>query len=96
MTIKDKQSIQQLVTTPMPITIHVIANLSTYVPKHFDHQPLDGGELGDSLRRNSPKGDLPKKPPFNPPIGYFGWPTPNCTCLYHHGINHLLCNLYQN
>jgi hypothetical protein len=19
-----------------------------------------------------------------------------CTCLYHHGINHMLCNLYQN
>jgi hypothetical protein len=76
-TIKDKQLIQQLVTTPMPTIVHVIANLSTYVPKHFDYQPLDGGQLGDSPGRSSPKGDLPKKPPFNPPIGSFGWPTPN-------------------
>jgi hypothetical protein len=48
-----------------------------YVPKCFDQQPLDGGQLGYSRGRSSAKGDSPGKPPFNPPIGSFGWPAPN-------------------
>ncbi len=43
MTSKDKQHVQQPVITLVPTTIHVITNLPTYVPRHFDHQPPNGG-----------------------------------------------------
>ncbi len=32
-----------------------------------------GGQLGDSFGGSSPKGDPPREPTFNPPIGSFGW-----------------------
>ncbi len=32
----------------MPTTIHVITSLPTYVPKHYDDQPPNGGQFGDS------------------------------------------------
>jgi len=35
---------------------------------------LDGGQLGDSPRGSSPKGDSLRGPPFNPPVGFYGWP----------------------
>jgi hypothetical protein len=41
---KDIQPIQQLVTTSMPTIVHVTTSLPTYVPKHFDHQPPNGGQ----------------------------------------------------
>jgi hypothetical protein len=47
--------------------------LPTYVPKGFAHQPPSGGQPRYSLGGTSPKGDLPKGPSFNPPIGYYGW-----------------------
>ncbi len=57
--------------------MHVTTSLPTHMPKGCDHQPLDGEQPRDSLGGNSPRGDLLRKPPFNPPIGPFGWPTPN-------------------
>jgi hypothetical protein len=52
-------------TTIAPINtkIHQIGNnLPAHVPKGgYAHHPLDGGQLGDSLG-----GDPPKGPPFNP------------------------------
>jgi len=69
---KDRQPIQQLIIALVPTTIQVTTNLPTYVPKGFTHQPLDGGQPGDSPRRNPPKG-----PPFNPHVRSYGWPTPN-------------------
>jgi hypothetical protein len=32
----------------VPTTIHVITSLPTYVPKHYDDQPPNGGQFGDS------------------------------------------------
>jgi hypothetical protein len=61
----------------MPIIVHVTTNLPTYVPKHFDHQPPNGGQPRDSPGSNSPKRNPPGKPPFNPHVASFGWPAPN-------------------
>ncbi len=80
----------------MPTIVQVITSLPTFVPKSSTHQPLDGGQFGDSPRGSSPKGDLLKKPPFNPHVGSFGGQHLTCTCSCHHGINHLLCNMFEN
>jgi hypothetical protein len=76
--------------------IQVITSLLTYVPRGYIHQPMDEGQPGNSHGGSSLEGDPPRGPPFNPPIVSFIWLTLDRTCLYHHGINHLLCNLYQN
>jgi hypothetical protein len=65
---KDRQHVQQLVITLMPTIVQVTTSLPTYVPKCYDHQRTDGGQLG-----NSPKGD----PPFNPHVASFGWLAPD-------------------
>jgi len=57
--------------------MQIITGLPTYLPKGSTHQPPDGGQLGDSFRGSSPRGDPPKKPLVNPHVGYFGWPTPS-------------------
>jgi hypothetical protein len=72
MTSKDIQSVQQLVITSMPTTIHVTTSLLTHIPKSFDHKPPNGRQPGNSPRGNSLGRDPLKKPPFNPPIGSFG------------------------
>ncbi len=36
---------------------------------------MDGGQLGDSLRGSSTRGDPLGKPPFNPHVASFRWPT---------------------
>jgi hypothetical protein len=41
------------------------------------HQPPDGGQLGYSHGGSSPKGDLPKRSPFNPHVGSFKWLAPD-------------------
>ncbi len=61
----------------MPTIVHVTTSLPTYVPKRLDYQPSDGGQPRDSLGRSSLEGDSSREPPFNPPIAYFGWLTPN-------------------
>jgi hypothetical protein len=77
LTNRDKQPIQQLVTVLVPTTIQVTTSLPTHIPRGCDHQPLDGEQPRDSPRGSSPRRNLLGKPPFNPPIGPFGWPTPN-------------------
>jgi len=71
-TSNDKQLIQQLVITLVLTTIQITISLSIHIPKGFDHQSPNGGQPG-----NSPRGDLLGKPPFNPLVGPFGWPTPD-------------------
>ncbi len=61
----------------MPTTGQVTTSLSTYIPRGSNHQPPDGEQLRDSPRGSSLGGDPPEQPPFNPPIGSFGWPTPD-------------------
>jgi hypothetical protein len=56
-------------------TIQVITNSPTHIPKGFDQQPPNGRQLGDSPRGISPRADSLGEPPFNPAIGYFGWPS---------------------
>jgi hypothetical protein len=58
----------------VPTTIQVTTSLPTRIPKDFDRQPSDGGQPRDSPGGSSPKGNLLREPPFNPPIGPFGWP----------------------
>jgi hypothetical protein len=58
----------------MPTTVQVIISSPTHVPKGSDHQPLDGGQPGNSPGRSSPGGYLLEEPPFDPPVGSFGWP----------------------
>ncbi len=77
MTNKDKQH----VTTLVPTNVHVITSLPTHIPRNFDHQPQNGRQLGDSLGGNIHGRDPLEEPPFNPPIGSFGWPTPN-PCMF--------------
>jgi hypothetical protein len=43
----------------------------------LNHQPPNGGQPRDSPGGSSFGGDLPRKPPFNPFVGSFGWPRPN-------------------
>jgi hypothetical protein len=59
----------------VPTTVHVTTSLPTYLAEHFNHQPSDGRQLGDSLGGSSPKGDLLGEPPFNILVASFGWPT---------------------
>jgi hypothetical protein len=73
-TSKDRQPIQHPITTSMPTTIQVATSLLTYVPRLFDHQPLDGGQPKDSPKRSSFGGNLPRGPPFNRLVASFGWP----------------------
>ncbi len=77
----------------MPTIIHVTTSLPTYIPKCYDDQPPNGGQLGDSPKGSWPKGNPPWKSPFNPHVASFGCQHLICVCLYHHGINHMLCNL---
>ncbi len=65
----------------MPTIVQVITNLLIHIPKGFDHRPPNGGQLGNSPRGSSSKGDPPIEPPFNPPIGSFGWLTHN-PCMF--------------
>jgi hypothetical protein len=43
MTSKDRQPIQQPVTTSVLTIVQIITNLQTYVHKRSTHQPLNGG-----------------------------------------------------
>ncbi len=50
---------------------HVQQLVLTSVPTTIQ----DGGQLGDSPRGSSPKGDPLGEPPFNPHVGSFRWLT---------------------
>ncbi len=39
---KDRQVVQQLITTPVPTIIQIIISLQTYVSRSSTHQPLNG------------------------------------------------------
>ncbi len=58
-TSKDRQPNQQHVIASMLTTIEVITSLPTHIPRGFDHQPPNGGQLGDSFRRSSHGGNPP-------------------------------------
>jgi len=73
---KDIQLVQQPVIAPIPTIIQVTTSLLSYVPRGSAHQPLDGGQPGDSLGRNSLGGDPLGGPPFNPHVRFFGSLTP--------------------
>ncbi len=45
---------------------------STYLMWYNVIPPFVPLDLGDSPRGSSLRGDPPKKPPFNPPVGSFG------------------------
>jgi hypothetical protein len=81
MTSKDRQPIQQLVIASMPTTIQDTTSLPTYVPKHSNHQPLNGGQPRDLSGGSSPKGNPLKERPFNPLVASFKWLTPNL-CMF--------------
>jgi hypothetical protein len=51
----DRIHVQQLVIIPTPTTILTNVSSPTYVPKGFDHQPLDEGQLGNSHEGSSPE-----------------------------------------
>jgi hypothetical protein len=74
---KDRQLVQKPIIALVPTTVHVTISLTIHIPKGFDHQPSNGGQPGDSPRGSSFGGDLSKEPPFNPPIGSYGWLAPN-------------------
>jgi hypothetical protein len=73
MTSKDRQPIQQLVITLMPTTIQVTTNLPTYVPRHSDHQPPNGGQPKNWFGGSSPEGNPLGERPFNPLVASFKW-----------------------
>lgn len=72
--------------------------LSTCVPRRiFVHHPLNGRQLGNSPRWNSPRRDPFRGPPFSPHVGS------NKSnqhlihaCLCHHGFHQLLHNMYES
>jgi hypothetical protein len=61
----------------MPNIVHVSTSLPTYIPKGFDHQPLDGRQPRDSLGGSSPKGGLLREPSFKLHVGSFRWLAPD-------------------
>jgi hypothetical protein len=71
MSSKDKQPI----IASVPTIVHVTTNLPTYVATRSNHQPLDGGQPGNSLGGSSSKRDPLGKPPSNILVAYFGWLT---------------------
>jgi hypothetical protein len=74
---RERQHVQQLFITLVFTTIHVNTSLPTFVPRGFSLQPSNEGQPRDSHGRSSPIGNPLGGPPFNPPIGSYGWPTPN-------------------
>jgi hypothetical protein len=72
----DKQPIRQPITTQVPTTVQVTTNLPTYVPRGFVHQPPNGVQPRNSPRGSSPEINILGEPPFNPPIGSYGWLAP--------------------
>ncbi len=74
---RDRGIICEQVIALIPTTVHVNINLPTQVLRGFAHQTSNGGQLGDSPRESSPEWDAPRGPPFNPPIGSFGWLAPD-------------------
>jgi hypothetical protein len=74
-TSRGRQLNQQLITTPIPSIVLVNTNLPTYIPKGSPHRPPDGGQLGDSFRGSSFEKHPLGGPPFNPHVGFYGWPT---------------------
>jgi len=78
---RDKPHVHQPINALVPTTIHVNTDLPTYVLRGFAHRQPDGGQVGDSLGRSSPRGDAPRRPPFNPHVGSYGWPTPE-PCMF--------------
>jgi hypothetical protein len=65
----------------MPTIIQVTISLPIHIPRGYDHQPPNGGQLGDSPRGSSHGGNLPQEPPFNPHVGSYGWLTLNL-CMF--------------
>ncbi len=69
---------------------------STYPMWYNVISPFVALDLGDSLRRCSLKGDPPRKPPSIHLLDLLDCQHLIHICLYHHGINHMLCNLFQS
>jgi hypothetical protein len=65
----------RFVTKVNQCSLHLPIGLPTYVPKGFAHQPLDGGQLGDSFGKSLHGGYMFGRPPFHPPFGCYKWPT---------------------
>jgi hypothetical protein len=65
------------VIAPIPTIVQVNTNLPTHVPKGYIHQPPNGRQPKDSPRGSSLRGNMLRRPPFNPHVGSFEWPTPN-------------------
>ncbi len=93
---KDRQHVQQHVTASVLTIIHVTTNLPTHIPKGLitNHQMEDNLEthlvevhLEEICRKSNPSIHL---------LDLLDGQHLIHVCLYHHGINHLLCNLFQN
>jgi hypothetical protein len=65
----------------VPTIIQVTISLPIHIPRGYDHQPPNGGQLGDSPRGSSHGGNSLREPPFNPHVGSYGWLTLNL-CMF--------------
>jgi hypothetical protein len=81
MTNKDKQFVQQPITTLVSTTVQVTISLPTYVHRGSAHHPPNGGQAKYSPKGSSLKGDLHGGPPFNPLVRTYGWPALN-PCMF--------------
>jgi hypothetical protein len=93
---KDRQPLQQPIIASLPTTIKVTTNLLTHIPKGSNHQPLDGGQPIDSPRGSSLRGLYQESHPSIHLSDLLDGQHLIHVCLYHCGINQLLCNLFQN
>jgi hypothetical protein len=96
MTYKDKQPIQQPVTALVPTIVHVTISLPTHIPRGSDHQSPDGGQHGIHLDEVHLEELYWENHISIHLLDLMDGQHLTHVCLYHHGINHLLCNLCQN
>jgi hypothetical protein len=68
---KDRQLVQEPITTLVSTNVQVITSLLTHIPKGSNHQPSNGTQPRDSFGGSSLGGNSPREPL----VGPFGWPT---------------------
>ncbi len=93
---KDMQPIQQPITASMLTIVHVTTSLPTYVLKVLITNHRKENNLETHLEEIHPEEIHLENHLLIHLLDLLDGQHLTHACLYHHGINHLLCNMYQN
>jgi hypothetical protein len=94
---RDKKIVQQQVTVLISTTIQVNTSLPSHVPKGYAHRPSDGGQqIEIHLKEMHPKEIHLEDHRLIHLLDHSDGQDLTHACLYHHGNNNSLYNIYQN